>query len=336
MMVDIFDRLTKKKKQLDALGSFQREEYKSIQDWLDVEYTYTSNWIEGNTLTRQETSLVLEKGITIEGKSLREHLEVINHEKAIGFIRLIVKKGHQDITEGDIKTIHKIILAGIEDQWVGIYRQSQVFIRGAAIEPPPPHEVPWRMRKLIEWLQQIQGEHPVKIAADFHFRFVDIHPFIDGNGRTARLLMNLVLLGHGYPIAIIKTGERQAYMQAISDGITTGSLGSFYTVIAGAAERSLDAWIAAARGKPMTSYFIDRKGTLDRLFFIGAVAKQAGVSIPTVRYYVSQGLIRPLQKSHGGFMQFDPPVISRIKKIKQWQRQYRFTIEEIKEKLREK
>lgn len=333
MMVDIFERLTKKKKQLDALGSFHPEEYKSIQDWLDVEYTYTSNWIEGNTLTRQETSLVLEKGITIAGKSLREHLEATNHLKAIVFIRSIVKKGHQYITEGDIKTIHKIILTSIEDQWAGIYRQSQVFIRGAATEPPPPHEVPWRMRILIEWLEGVQGEHPVKIAADVHFRFVDIHPFIDGNGRTARLLMNLVLLGHGYPIAIIKTEERQAYMKAISVGITTGSLDSFYKVIAGAVERSLDAWIAASRGRPMTSYFIDREGTIEPLLFIGAVAKQAGVSIPTVRYYVSQGLIRPAQKSQGGFMQFGQSTVARIKKIKQWQRQDRFSIEEIKAQL---
>lgn len=329
-MVDIFDRLTKKKRQRDLLGPLPSEENASIQDWLDVEYTYTSNWIEGNTLTRQETALVLEKGITIEGKSLREHLEAINHQKAIAFIRSIVKQGHQYITEGDIKSIHKIILTSIEDRWAGIYRQSQVFIRGAATEPPSPHEVPWRMRKLIERLEGIQDEHPVKIAADLHFRFVDIHPFIDGNGRTARLLMNLVLLGHGYPIAIIKTEERQAYMQAISAGITTGSLESFYKVIAGAVERSLDAWIAAARGKPMMSYFIDREGTIEPLLFIGAVAKEAGVTIPTVRYYVSRGLVRPTQKSKGGFMLFDPSAVARIKKIKQLQRDNRLTIEEIK------
>lgn len=332
-MVDIFDRLTIKKKKLDALKPRLDEERASIQEWLDVEYTYTSNWIEGNTLTRQQTALVLEKGITIEGKTIREHLEATNHRKAIDFIRGIVKKGHQYITENDIKSIHEIILTGIEDRWAGVYRQSQVFIRGAATEPPPPHEVPWRMKKLVEWLGSIQGEHPAKVAADFHLRFVDIHPFIDGNGRTARLLMNLVLLGHGYPIAIIKTEERQAYMKAIEGGILTGSLENFYAVIAGAVDRSLDAWIAVARGKPMTSYFIDQEGRMAPLIFIGAVAKQAGVSIPTVRYYVSAGLIRPVQKSHGGFMQFDPSTAIRIKKIKQWQREERLTIEEIKARL---
>lgn len=332
-MVDIFDRLSAKKKQLDSLKSRPDEERASIQEWLDVEYTYTSNWIEGNTLTRQETALILEKGITIEGKTLREHLEATNHQRAIGFIRSIVKKGHQYITEQDVKAIHKIILTGIEDRLAGVYRQSQVFIRGAATEPPPPQEVPWRMKKLMEWLGSIQGEHPAKIAADFHLRFVDIHPFIDGNGRTARLLMNLVLLGHGYPMAIIKTEERQIYMKAIEEGILTGSLDSFYRVIAGAVARSLDAWIAVARGKPMTSYFIDQEGKVAPLIFIGAVAKQAGVSIPTVRYYVSQGLIRPIQKSHGGFMQFDPSTALRIKKIKQMQQQERLTIEEIKARL---
>lgn len=329
-MVNRFDWLTTKKKKLDALKPRPDEERANIQEWLDVEYTYTSNWIEGNTLTRQETALVLEKGITIEGKTLREHLEAINHQKAIAFIRSIVRKGHQYITEQDIKDVHRIILTGIDDRWAGVYRQTQVFIRGAATEPPPPHEVPWRMGNLVQWLARIQGEHPVKIAADFHFRFVDIHPFIDGNGRTARLLMNLVLLGHGYPIAIIKTEERQAYMKAIGDGILTGSLESFYAVTAGAVERSLDAWIAVARGKPMTSYFVDQEGVRQPLLFVGAVAKQAGVSISTVRYYVSQGLIRPAQKSQGGFMQFDASVVERIKKIKRWQREERLTIEEIK------
>lgn len=332
-MVDIFDRLTIKKKKLDAFKPRPDEERASIQEWLDVEYTYTSNWIEGNTLTRQETALVLEKGITIEGKTIREHLEATNHQKAINFIRSIARKGHQYITENDIKSIHKLILTGIEDRWAGVYRQSQVFIRGAATEPPPPREVPWRMKKLIEWLGSIQGEHPGKIAADAHFRFVEIHPFIDGNGRTARLLMNLVLLGHGYPVAIIKTEERQAYMKAIEGGILTGSLENFYAVIVGAVDRSLDAWIAVARGKPMTSYFIDQEGVKQQLLFIGAVAEQAGVSIPTVRYYVSQGLIRPVQKSRGGFMQFDQSVVERIKHIKKWQREERLTIEEIKARL---
>lgn len=332
-MVDIFDRLTIKKKQLDSLKSRPDEERASIQEWLDVEYTYTSNWIEGNTLTRQETALVLEKGITIEGKTIREHLEATNHQKAINFIRSIARKGHQYITENDIKSIHKLILTGIEDRWAGVYRQSQVFIRGAATEPPPPQKVPGRMGKLIEWLGSIQGEHPVKVAADFHFRFVDIHPFIDGNGRTARLLMNLVLLGHGYPIAIIKTEERQAYMKAIEEGILTGSLEQFYSVIAGAVGRSLDAWTAAAQGKPVTAYFIDQEDTKKNLVFIGTVAAEASVSIPTVRYYVSQGLIQPVQKSQGGFMQFDPSTAQRIKKIKQWQREERRTLKEIKARL---
>lgn len=332
-MVDIFDRLTIKKQKLDAFKPRPNEERANLQEWLDVEYTYTSNWIEGNTLTRQQTAQVLEKGITIEGKTIREHLEVTNHRRAIDFIRGIVQKGHQYITEQDIKNTHKIILTGIEDRWAGVYRQSQVFIRGAATEPPPPHEVPWRMRKLVEWLGTVQGEHPAKVAADVHLRFVDIHPFIDGNGRTARLLMNLVLLGHGYPIAIVKTEERQRYMQAIEEGILTGSLDNFYRVIAGAVERSLDVWTVAAQGKPVTAYFIEKEDAKKNVVFIGSIAAEASVSIPTVRYYVSQGLIRPLKKSKGGFMEFDPSTVLRIKKIKQWQREERLTIEEIKARL---
>lgn len=336
-MNDLFEKLTKKKKQLDKYKPLAPEELKNIQEWLDVEYTYTSNAIEGNTLNRLETALVIEKGITVEGKSLREHLEATNHQKAIDFIRSIVKKGHQFISENDIKNVHKIILTGIDDRWAGIYRQIQVFIRGAVVEPPPPNEVSYRMRKLVEWLQSEQGQHPVKIAADLHYRFIFIHPFIDGNGRTARLLMNLVLMHAGFPIAIIKTEERQEYIEAIKKGTLTGDLSDFYSVIANAIDRSLDAYIAAAKGKSIIPFFMG-KGELKEkdLLQIGKVASLANVPIPTIRYYIDQELIKSEEKTKGGFMLFSPKVIEKIKEIKRLQQEERLSIKEIRNKIENK
>lgn len=307
-----------------------------VNDWLDVEYTYTSNWIEGNTLNRQETAMILEKGMTVAGKSLREHLEATNHLQAIHFIRSVVQKGHQYLTENTIKDIHKLILRGIDEKWAGVYRQIQVFIRGAAVEPPPPHEVPVRMRKLINWIQSIQEVHPVKVAADLHFRFVEIHPFLDGNGRTARLLTNLVLLGHGYPMMIIKTNEREAYIKAIEKGTLSGELNDFYEVIAKAVERSLDAFIALSRGKSVSEFYIDSNKTVEnKLVFIGKIAKLANVTIPTIRHYMTYGLIKPNERSHGGFFLFDQASIERIKMIKKLQIENRLSLTEIREQLKD-
>ena len=331
---EIFKKLTKKKEELDKYRPLPPELVKNIQEWLDVEYTYTSNWIEGNTLDRSETALVLEKGITVEGKSLREHLEAINHLKAIDFIRSLIKKGHQFITENDIRDIHKIILTGIDDRWAGVYRQTQVFIKGAAVEPPPANEVPYRMKKLIEWLQGEQGAHPVKIAADLHYRFVVIHPFLDGNGRTGRLLMNLVLMQAGFPIAIIKIDEREAYIEAIKQGTVTGEKGDFYSLIISAVDRSLDAYLAAAKGRSIIPFFIEKAEVSARnLLHIGKIASLANVAIPTVRYYIAEGLIKPDSKSKGGFMLFSPKVVERIKEIKRLQKVERLKIAEIRKRI---
>lgn len=327
-------KLSEKKRQLDQLRPLPPEQVKNIQEWLDVEYTYTSNAIEGSTLNRSETALVIEKGITVRGKTLREHLEATNHAKAIDFVRSMIEKGHQFISEDDIKNIHKIVLAGIDDDWAGKYRLRQVFITGAPQEPPGPEEVPYRMKKLIEWLKDQQGVHPVKVAADLHYRFVVIHPFVDGNGRTTRLLMNLVLLQNGYPIAIIKTEEREAYIDSIRKATVTGNLDDFYSLAFGAVERSLDAYIAAAKGKSIIPFFIEKTELVsENLLQIGKVATLANVAIPTVRYYIDQGFIKPETKSEGGFMLFDPKVVEKIKEIKRLQKEQRLSIAEIKKRL---
>lgn len=167
-----------------------------------VELTYSSNAIEGNNLSRAETAEVLERGVTavIKGKPLKDQLEALNHARASAFVKTLAStlKSHQYITEQNIKAIHKIILTGINDEWAGKYRQTEVFIRGFNIDLPQPHKVPYLMTEFVQWLESIQ-EHAVRIASNAHFKFVTIHPFVDENGRTARLLMNLVLLIHGYP-----------------------------------------------------------------------------------------------------------------------------------------
>lgn len=257
-MEDKLKILTHKKAQLDKLRPLPKELEQSLEDWLRVEFTYSSNAIEGNTLSRIETAEVLERGITavIKGKPLKDQLEALNHSKALVFIKTLAStlKSHQYIKEENIKEIHKIILTGINDEWAGRYRQTEVFIRGFNLDLPQPNKVPSMMAEFAQWLQGIQ-EHAVRVSTDAHFKFVTIHPFVDGNGRTARLLMNLILLIHGYPMAIIRNEERTQYLEALNRAQTKGNIQPFYTIVETAVERTLDVYINAAQGKPVFTHF---------------------------------------------------------------------------------
>ena len=193
------------KEQLSALRPLPEEALKKIQDALDIEYTYESNRIEGNTLTLQETALVVNEGVTISGKSMREHLEAINHAEAISYIKDIAKQDIE-ISERTIKEIHALILHGIDRENAGRYRTVPVMISGSTHMPPQPYLIEKQKEDFILRFKQMEAEkvHPVLIAAYLHDELVRIHPFIDGNGRTSRLLMNLYLLRHGYVIITLK------------------------------------------------------------------------------------------------------------------------------------
>lgn len=193
------------KEQLSALRPLPEEALKKIQDAWDIEYTYESNRIEGNTLTLQETALVVNEGVTISGKSMREHLEAINHAEAISYIKDIAKQDIE-ISERTIKEIHALILHGIDRENAGRYRTVPVMISGSTHMPPQPYLIEKQMEDFILRFKQMEAEkvHPVLIAAYLHDELVRIHPFIDGNGRTSRLLMNLYLLRHGYVIITLK------------------------------------------------------------------------------------------------------------------------------------
>lgn len=193
------------KERLSTLRPLPEEALKKIQDALDIEYTYESNRIEGNTLTLQETALVVNEGVTISGKSMREHLEAINHTEAINYIKDIAKQDIE-ISECTIKEIHALILHGIDRENAGRYRTVPVMISGSTHMPPQPYLIEKQMEDFMIRFKQMEEEkvHPVLVAAYLHGELVRIHPFIDGNGRTSRLLMNLYLLRNGYIIITLK------------------------------------------------------------------------------------------------------------------------------------
>lgn len=188
-----------------------------LQEYFNVAYTYDSNRIEGNTLTLQETHLVVNEGLTIGGKSMREHLEAVNHYEAIDYLYELVQRKVR-ISEKVIKELHHLVLKGIDRANAGLYRKVPVVISGSTHKPPQPYLLAPKMEELMAYYDtHKQSLHPVVLAAEMHLRLVTIHPFIDGNGRTSRLLMNLILLQNGLPIANLKGSqtERLTYYQAL-------------------------------------------------------------------------------------------------------------------------
>lgn len=233
-----FSQIDQCKEKLDKLRPLPQASVKSLRDDLALRLTYHSNAIEGNTLTLQETKVVLE-GITIGGKLIREHFETINHAEAIIYIEHLAKKS-SPLTEFDIKSIHQLILKSIDDGHAGVYRKENVIISGALHKPPDFALVPGLMADLIKWYSQSQELHPVERAARLHADFVKIHPFIDGNGRTSRLLMNLELLKYGYPITYIPIDKRLEYYRTLDLALTQGDYDPFIHLVGSEVEESFN------------------------------------------------------------------------------------------------
>lgn len=235
------------KARLSGLRPLPVEALQKIEEAFAIEYTYESNRIEGNTLTLQETELVVNKGVTISGKSMREHLEAINHAEAIDYIKDFAKSGIE-ISERTIKEIHALVLHGINRENVGAYRTVPVMISGSRHLPPQPYLIGKQMEDFILKFQEMEAQkvHPVLIAAYLHDELVRIHPFIDGNGRTSRLLMNLYLLRNGYTLVNLKgsNDEKIAYYTALEASHIDKQPEAFQKLVAEAEALSLRRYLS--------------------------------------------------------------------------------------------
>lgn len=243
-MRHLLNDILKKKEQLDAARPLPKYTLRTLREKLFLEWTYNSNAIEGNTLTLNETKVVLE-GITIGGKTLREHLEVINHRDAIRYVEEIISN-QEPLSEWQIKNLHRLVLKGIDDGYAGVYREEQVFISGAGHVPPSAVLIQEKMEDMMNWYRN-EGSHlnTIERGAMLHAIFVGIHPFIDGNGRTARLLLNLELMKDGYPPVIIKVENRLAYYEALDKAHMTNDFHDFVSLVEAEVEDSLDLYLQA-------------------------------------------------------------------------------------------
>ena len=321
-----YEKLTAKKKLLDEYGPLPDALLDNLDDWFRVELTYTSNAIEGNTLGRRETALVVEKGLTIGGKSLLEHMEAVNHARALDWVKEQAKGRQHPLTEKDILHIHYLIMKGVDDLNAGRYRATPVRISGSAVVLPNPRKVPDLMNGLAKWLKLATGLHPVELAAEAHYRLVTIHPFTDGNGRTARLLMNMVLLMSGYPAAIIRKRDRLAYIDSLEKTQLGGSKDAYMKIVARAVGRSLDIYLKAAEGKTDTD---DDKSPLLK---IGELAKLVNQRNSTIRHWTKEGLLEVAEITDAGYQLYAQEMVKRIRLINELKSR-RFTLREIREKI---
>ena len=240
----IHERVLEKKRKLDTLRPLPSSLVARLKKQMMLEYTYNSNAIEGNTLTLRETQLIIEEGMTVGGKSITETLEAKNHPEAIKFVERLVD-AKSELTEEVILQLHKLIMSNITED-AGHYRTTGVKITGATFMPPPSSQVKPRIDELLKWLRENPDElTPIELAAVFHHRFVQIHPFSEGNGRTARLLMNALLMKAEYPfIATVPKLDRSKYLKTLAEA-DSGNTSNFVNFIARCAEKALDMYLDA-------------------------------------------------------------------------------------------
>lgn len=214
--VGLIQQIAAKKLRLERLRPVPREALSRLEHYYDVELTYTSNAIEGNTLSPVETTLVIEQGVTISGKPLKDHLEALDHYDAIRYVRELAREQTR-ITEADIRNLHKVVMLRSRPEIAGQYATLARYVRTETgrYEFPSPAEIPARMGDFAAWLGG--AENSAEAAFTAHRRLVDIHPFNDGNGRVARLVMNLILIRGLYPPVAVRPEDRVEYIRALQE-----------------------------------------------------------------------------------------------------------------------
>ncbi len=214
-MKDTLKKIDSIKTKIDAHSSIDAHLLQQLREYFRIGMTYSSNALEGNSLTETETKIVIEDGITIGGKPIKDHMEALGHSEAYDLLFRLAK--HSDITEANIKELHRLFYYRIDEDQAGKYRKQKVIITGTTFIPPAPGQIPGLMKSFIAGIPDERAKHhPVEFAAILHKELVTIHPFIDGNGRAARLLMNLALLQAGYPVAVIPPILRRDYLDTLN------------------------------------------------------------------------------------------------------------------------
>ncbi len=263
--------------------------------WLKNELSYTSNAIEGNTLTRKETILVIEENLTSSSKPLKHYIEAINHARAFNYVLKLIDEGSK-IDENALLNLHKIILSGLDDYNAGFYRNCPVRISGSGVIMPNYIKVPKLMNEFFNWLNNNNNNY-IYTALEAHLKLVSIHPFADGNGRSARLLMNLILMKNGYMPIIVRPTDRKKYLTVIENYQLKNDIEPYLKFMLKLLERSQRLIKNMLEPKEF-------KGDA-KLLTVSKYAKYKNLPISTVRYWVQIGKIKPKSYTDSGYMLFE-------------------------------
>lgn len=238
----ILDSIAERKQRLDALRPLAAGAIAELQKYYDVELTYTSNAIEGNTLTHRETAEVIEHGITVGGKPLKDHLEALDHYDAVRWMRTLASSDTR-LDEGTVRSLHARIVARSRPDIAGVYSSHPRRIAGSAAIFPNPAKVPELMRQF--GVELAEADSTPGTAFDLHYKLTAIHPFSDGNGRTSRLLMNLMLIRAGYPPVAVRPEDRKTYLEALEHGSVQGDLAPFQKFMLERLDSTLGEYLSA-------------------------------------------------------------------------------------------
>ncbi len=303
-MQELKQKITENKAKLQNLLK-NKDNQKTLDKWLKTELAYTSNAIEGNTLTRRETELVIEEKITLGSKPINDYLEAVNHAKAFEFI-LQAAQNKVKIDEDFVLHIHKIILTGIDDVNAGFYRAVRVRISGLSTVLPNPLKVPELMKNFGTWLLQ-NDEDVLTKAIEAHFKLVTIYPFVDGNGRTARLLLNAILMGNGYEPIIIRSIDRKRYLTALETYQTKEKKEPYYRFMLQALNRSLKMMIDLLD--------VNAKEPSKDMMTIAKFATLCCVPSSSIRYWMKEGKLKPAAFTKSGYALFEEAQKEDVKKL---------------------
>ena len=293
-MNDIIKDVLEKKAVLSKLLK-NKDNRDVLYAWLKTELAYTSNAIEGNTLSRRETTMAIEENITSGSKPISHYVEAVNHARAFDLVMDMARKKNV-INVANVLQIHKCILSGIDDANAGCFRRVPVRISGSRTVLPNPLKVPDLMEQFNRWMTTTNAD-AVDMALDAHYRLVTIHPFKDGNGRTARLLMNLLLMQSGFIPVVIRKIDRKRYLDVLEKYQTTGNGEAYKNFMLNALNRSLK----------MAIDMLDVNAPdVNKLVTISEYAKAKGVPVSTIRYWVQIGRVKPVAYTDAGYMLFNP------------------------------
>lgn len=300
----LLSKISSKKKKFNKLFSDNKSK-EQLYKWLKSELAYTSNNIEGNTLTRKETRLVIEEDITSSSKPFVHYQEAVNHAKAFDYI-IDILKSKAIINENVALDIHKKLLSGIDDYNAGFYRNCPVRISGSRVILPNPMKVPDLMK---EFWGKYKSSTKIEDIIKLHLEFVSIHPFSDGNGRCARLLMNLLLMQNGFCPIIIRPRDRKRYINSIEKAQLTGDIDDYIKFMVARLSQSFD-----------TIFDIfDTKNEIpqEKLMTIAKFAKAVELPVSTIRYWVKVEKLKPTMYTESGYMMFSHEQINKVQRLNQ-------------------